>query len=200
MDKFEKNWFLRPSEQLSVKYFSVFPVFMKLFPKMLDTTKMVSRLKWVKHLPMKILNFKFILAHFIRDIPWVVSYNFGNNFFNSRNTHVLLKSISLNVAYNQIFLNWFIKSWAGFNEQIQEKLTLIVWNRLTLYYPTHSKMLELAAQAWFGKRFKNHWLPIRVVGTRWNWDDWLKTTMNISNRLVVIDLNLILAEPVLCTV
>ena len=27
--------------------FSIFPVFMKLFPKMLDTAKMVSRMKWV---------------------------------------------------------------------------------------------------------------------------------------------------------
>ena len=38
---------LGPFEQLSVKYISNFPVFMKLFPKMSDTTKMVSRMKWV---------------------------------------------------------------------------------------------------------------------------------------------------------
>ena len=39
MDKFNKNWLLGPSEGLSVKYFSGFSVFMKLYPKMSDTTK-----------------------------------------------------------------------------------------------------------------------------------------------------------------
>ena len=49
MDKFKKNLLhvLGSSEKPSVKYVSISPVFMKLFPKMSDT-KVVSRMKWVK--------------------------------------------------------------------------------------------------------------------------------------------------------
>ena len=43
---------------------------------------------------------------------------------------------------------------------------------------------ELTAKAWFGRRVKNHLLPTRVVFTCFNQNDKLKTTMNISNRLV----------------
>ena len=75
---------------------------------------------------------------------------------------------------------------------------------LTLYYPTSPKSAlvsgswivcqteaGLLQQPWFDRRFNNQWLPTRVVGTRWNRDDQQKTTMNISNRLVDLDLNLI---------
>ena len=34
------------------------------------------------------------------------------------------------------------------------------------------------------RRFKNHWLPIRVACTRFNQDSELETTMNIFSRLV----------------
>ena len=33
-------------------------------------------------------------------------------------------------------------------------------------------------------------LPNQAVGTRWNRDDMLKTTMNISNRLAELNLNI----------
>ena len=47
MYKFKKNWLLGPLEQPSIKSFSIFPVVMKLFPKVSDTTKMISCMKWV---------------------------------------------------------------------------------------------------------------------------------------------------------
>ena len=50
MNKFNTNLLLGPPEQLSVKYFSLFLVFLKLFPKVSDTAEMVSRMKWVKGL------------------------------------------------------------------------------------------------------------------------------------------------------
>ena len=37
---------LGPSDRLSVKYFSIFPLFMKIFSEMSDTTRGVSRRKW----------------------------------------------------------------------------------------------------------------------------------------------------------
>ena len=57
MDKFKKYIFLGPSKQHSeIKYFSNFTDnissiynYMNLFPKMSDTTKMVSCVKWVKY-------------------------------------------------------------------------------------------------------------------------------------------------------
>ena len=48
MNKFKKHLLLAPFEQLSVKYFSIIQIFMKLFPKVSDTTKVVSGMKWVK--------------------------------------------------------------------------------------------------------------------------------------------------------
>ena len=41
-----KNWLLWACEQLSVKLFKIFPIFMKLFSKLSDTTKV----KWIKSL------------------------------------------------------------------------------------------------------------------------------------------------------
>ena len=55
-----------------------------------------------------------------------------------------------------------------------------------------SKMYSnLAALAWFDRRFKNNCFLTRVVGTNFHQDDMLKTTMNISNRLDDFDLNFI---------
>ena len=53
------------------------------------------------------------------------------------------------------------------------------------------KASKFAALAWFDIRFKNHLLLTGVVGTHFISDDKLKTTMNMSNRLVDLDLNLI---------
>ena len=47
MDKLKKNLLLGPSEQFSVKYISISPIFMRVFSKVSDTTKMLSRMKWV---------------------------------------------------------------------------------------------------------------------------------------------------------
>ena len=47
-----------------------------------------------------------------------------------------------------------------------------------------------AAQAWLGRRFKNHCRTTRVVGTHFHQDGTLKTTMNICNSLVDLDLKL----------
>ena len=48
MNKFKKKWLLKPSEQLSVKYLSIFAIFMKIFSKIWDSTPGVSRrMKWV---------------------------------------------------------------------------------------------------------------------------------------------------------
>jgi len=49
MNKFKKNLLLAPPEQLSVKYFSIFSLFLEIFAKMSDTTKVVTRMKRVKH-------------------------------------------------------------------------------------------------------------------------------------------------------
>ena len=47
--------------------------------------------------------------------------------------------------------------------------------------------------AWFDRKFKNQRLLTRVVGTCCKRDNKPKTTMDISNRLVDLDLNLIRA-------
>ena len=48
MNKFKKKLLLGSSEQLSVKYFPIFLIFMKIFLIMSDTTLEVSRMEWVK--------------------------------------------------------------------------------------------------------------------------------------------------------
>jgi len=45
MNKFKKNCLLAHYKYLSVKYFSVLPVFMELFSEMTDNTQMVSCMK-----------------------------------------------------------------------------------------------------------------------------------------------------------
>jgi len=46
----------------------------------------------------------------------------------------------------------------------------------------------MAVQAWFERRFKNHLLLIGVIGTHFDQNDKLKTTMNIPNIDLLVDL------------
>ena len=47
MNKFKKNWVLAYFKQYPIKYLSIFPLFVKLFWKVSDTTKVISCMKWV---------------------------------------------------------------------------------------------------------------------------------------------------------
>ena len=46
MDKLKKKLLLGPYEQVSVKYFSIFPVFIKIFPKISDTCTTFTNPVW----------------------------------------------------------------------------------------------------------------------------------------------------------
>ena len=72
----------------------------------------------------------------------------------------------------------------GFNPLLlnQAKSGLSQWflNLLS----NQAKHTSLACLAWFDRRFKNHWLLTRVLGTHFNQKDRTKTTMRTSKRLV----------------
>ena len=51
-------------------------------------------------------------------------------------------------------------------------------SRTCMYYFENSRITNLAAQAWFDWRFKNHWFRTRVVCTHFNQHSNLQTTVN----------------------
>ena len=57
-------------------------------------------------------------------------------------------------------------------------------NQYFMNNPNQALAAELTTEPWFDRRFKNHYLPTRVVSTCFNHNDILQTTMNIFNRLV----------------
>jgi len=48
-EQIQKKISLAPPEQLSINYFSIFPLFLEIFAKRSDTTKVIACMKWVNH-------------------------------------------------------------------------------------------------------------------------------------------------------
>ena len=71
--------------------------------------------------------------------------------------------------YYKILLNLFIKCWVGF---IAANHRMMTPRRSVFLRGMGFDILHYRARAWFGRRFKNHWLLTRVVGTRWNEGLW----------------------------
>ena len=124
MNKFKNNWLLLgPSEQL-VKYFSIFPLFIKLFSKVSEwDNKVVSRIKWVTNLSCNptyieaLISFSYFYfsSEYVREEVIALLFVVFVSFFNQVALEVstnLYKFISLYVGLCSFFYSCnILKCW-----------------------------------------------------------------------------------------